>query len=550
MEISWRSAGFFWAGRDDSTMLAGMIYRFESFELDPARIELRAGGTVRPVEPQVFALLSFLVEHHERFVSKDEILEKVWDGRIVSDAAIASRIKSARKALGDDGKAQRFIRTLHGQGFRFVASVRIEREAAEVEAPPLIAATPSDSSPPANPAAAERSQPSIAILPFHLIGDAGGLSGVADAIPHDLIAELARLRWLFVTARGSSFRLRDPNPDVREAGRLLGVRYCLTGVVLAAARRLDITTELADTASGEVIWGDCVTGSSDDVHALRDELRAKLLAALEIHVPLHEAAHARLAVTENLDAWSAYHLGIQHVYRFNRKDNLVAADLFQRAVRLDPGFARAHAGLSFVHFQTAFLHQRDDIAAEIRLARDCAQRGLELDPLDPFVNFTMGRSFWLEGDLERGLTWLERATGLSPNYAQGIYARAWTESLSGRQLAAREHVDFAMRLSPLDPLYYGMLGTRAFSHMAAAEYGEAATWAERAARSPGAHVLIAMIAAAAQGLAGNASRAAGWTANVRERNPRITREDFFRAFPMQSRTMRGETEAALAALGF
>src|SRR5690606_31170569 len=158
------------------------------------------------------------------------------------------------------------------------------------------------------------------------------------------------------------------------------------------------------------------SGSIDDVHALRTELRSKLLTALEIRIPLHEAARARLAISENLDAWSAYHLGLQHVYRFNRKDNVAAARLFDGAVRLDPGFARAHAGQSFVHFQNAFLHQSDDIPSEIALARSCAERGLSLDPLDPFVNFTMGRSFWLEGELDRGLSWLERATSLSPHY--------------------------------------------------------------------------------------------------------------------------------------
>ena len=100
---------------------------------------------------------------------------------------------------------------------------------------------------------------------------------------------------------------------------------------------------------------------------------------------------------------------------------------------------------------------------EIALARRYAERGLELDPIDPFVNFTMGRSFWLEGDLDGSLAWLDRAMSISPNYAQGIYARAWTESLSGLGLEGREHVDLAMRLSPLDPLYYAMLGTRAFS---------------------------------------------------------------------------------------
>ncbi len=109
-----------------------------------------------------------------------------------------------------------------------------------------------------------------------------------------------------------------------------------------------------------------------------------------------------------------------------------------------------------------------------------ALRGLELDPIDPFVNFTMGRTFWLEGDLESSLAWLERATLINPNYAQGIYARAWTESLAGRGLDGRKNVDLAMRLSPLDPLYYAMLATRAFAHMVMGEDVAAAEWAERA----------------------------------------------------------------------
>jgi tetratricopeptide (TPR) repeat protein len=265
---------------------------------------------------------------------------------------------------------------------------------------------------------------------------------------------------------------------------------------------------------------------------------------------LHEAALARLAVTENLDAWSAYHLGLQHMYRFNRGDNAAASALFQQAVGRDPCFARAHAGLSFVHFQAAFMRHTNDLADEIGLAWRFAERGLELDEMDPFVNFTMGRTFWLVGDLEGALPWLERATSLSPNYAQGIYARAWTEALAAKPVEARGHVDLAMQLSPLDPLYYGMLGTRAFTHMMLGEDAQAAFWAERAARSPGAHVLIAMIASAAHALAGDEPAAAAWAANVRERNPALTRDDFFRSFPMKSAAVRSRVAEALARRGF
>jgi TolB-like protein len=514
-----------------------MLYRFESFELDTAKVELRESGEPRPVERQVFALLALLVENRERLVSRDEILEKVWDGRIVSESAVASRIKSARQALGDDGKSQRFIRTIHRRGFRFVASVKAERH---------VQAAVEPAAAPVEPAA----QPSIAVLPFHLIGDAGPWAPIADALPHELIAELSRLRWLFVTARGSSFRLRAADADLGEIGRLLGVRYCLSGTVEVANSRLAVTVELVDTRSGGVVWADHFAGAIDAVHVIRTEIRARILAALEIQIPLHEANLARLTVTENLDAWSAYHLGLQHMYRFNRKDNAAAAALFGHSVARDPGFARAHAGLSFVHFQTAFLRNTEDIAAEVALARRHAEHAVDLDPLDPFVNFAMGRTFWLQGDLDGSLGWLERSTAISPNYAQGIYARAWTETLAGRGLEGRSHVNLAMKLSPLDPLHYAMLGTRAFTHMTLGEDTEAALWAERAARSPGAHVLIAMIAAAAQAMAGDEARAASWAANVRARNAALTRADFFRSFPMKSESMKLRVSSALARLGF
>ena len=236
-----------------------------------------------------------------------------------------------------------------------------------------------------------------------------------------------------------------------DVGRLLGVRYCLSGTVELAGTRLIVTVELADTRDGGIVWADRFAAAIDDVHQMREEIRSRILTALEIRIPLHEAALARLTVTENLDAWSAYHLGLQHMYRFNRNDNAAAAALFQRAVALDPGFARAYAGLSFVHFQTAFMRYSDDLAGETALARRFAERGLELDPIDPFVNFTMGRSYWLEGDLDSSLGWLERATSISPNYAQGIYARAWTEALAGQGREGRTHVDLAMRAEPARP---------------------------------------------------------------------------------------------------
>lgn len=512
-----------------------MIYLFDEFALDRSRVELRRAGDLVPVEPQVYALILLLAENRERLVTRDEIIEKVWDGRIVSDSALDSRVKSARRALGDDGRTQRFIRTIHGQGFRFVAEVR-EASSEATSAESSLAETP----------ALEAAKPSIAVLPFRLLGDAGPYAAIADGLPDEMIAELSRLRWIFVIARGSSFRFRSEAPDPTEIGKLLGVRYCLSGTVEISGTTLVVTVQLSDTRDSRVVWADRFVSGIADVHETRSMILARVVAALELQIPLNEARAARMAAPENLDAWSAYHLGLQHMFRFNRTDNAEAGRLFERALGDDPQFARANAGLSFVHFQNAFLRYSADLDAEVRDARRFAERSIELDPFDPFANLTMGRSFWLEGQLDAGFAWVDRATSISPNYAQGIYARAWTHALSGRGPEGRRDADTAMSLSPLDPLYYAMAATRALSHVVSGEEAEAAAWAERAARSPGAHVLIAVIAIACHSLHGDHARAEAWAANVRSRSDAKVGEAFFRSFPFADAAVRERVSGALA----
>ena len=291
-----------------------MIYRFAEFELDSGKFELRRQGRVVAAEPQVLALLLLLAENAERMVSKDEIVEKVWNGRIVSDAAISSRIKSARAALGDDGTAQRLIRTVHGRGFRF--AVPVTPLAAPSSAAPVESA--------AAPAPTD-TRPSIAVLPFTLLGDAGAYAAVADALPHELIAALSRLRWLFVIARGSSFRFRGAEPDLASIGAALGARYCLSGLIEVAAGKIAVTVELADTATGGVVWGERHAEDLDGVHEIRARIVASIVAALDLRIPLAEAERARLVAPERLDAWAAYHLGLDRMLRFNRADNAAAA---------------------------------------------------------------------------------------------------------------------------------------------------------------------------------------------------------------------------------
>lgn len=517
-----------------------LTYIFGTFRLDTERYELSEDGRAVHVEPLVFDLIALFVANAGAVVDRDRMIEAVWGGRIVSEATLSTAVKSARRALGDSGEAQTFIETVRGRGFRFRAPVSV--------AAPAAAAAPEPAAPD-EPGHAQGA-PSIAVLPFARIGDAEPHPGIEEALPHEVILALARLRWLFVIARGSSFRFGGPAHDLPEIGRTLGARYAVLGTVEVFGRRITVGVELAETAGGAMIWGERYTGPIDDLPALRGAIVGGVCAALDVQIPLAEARRAEGKAVENLDAWQAFHLGLRQVHLYTQSGNAAAEALFRRAVALDAGFARAHAALSFVHFQNAFLHYRPDRDGEAASARACAERAIGLDPLDPFANFNMGRSHWLLQEIDAALPWLERATAISPSYAQGVYSRALMDTLSGRSAAGFGAAELAIGLSPLDPLLYAMRATKALARSVEGDDAEAARLAEAAARTPGAHVVIAMIAAATHTLAGDEAEARQWTETIRRTRPDANRAHFFECLPIRHAATRERVDAALARRGF
>jgi TolB-like protein len=522
-----------------------MIFSFDEFELDIGKSELRLEGRHLPVEPLVFALLSLLVENRDRLVSREEVIERIWDGRIVTDAAISTAIRGVRRVLGDDALRQVYLRTIRGRGLRFVAKVELQEPIAASVAPESVGTSSVE------PASGDaRGKPSVAVIPFRMFRNSDDLSAIADAIPAELISSLSRLRWLKVIARGSSFRFRDHDVSLAELRSALSVAYCLSGSIEVLGPDVTVSVELNDTRSGDVIWSERYPSRRADVHRIRPVIVKDVIAALELQIPVAEAALARAMISDHLDAWGAYHLGLQRMYRFSKEENEAATALFSRAVVLDPDFSRAHAGLSFTSFQTAFLKYSDNHAGAAQLARRHAERSLEIDPLDPMGNFAFGRALWLEGEPDSGLAWLHRATDLNPNFAQGFYATAWADIMANRAKAALENVDLAMLLSPIDPFLYAMLATRGFARLIEGNYHQGAEAAEQAARAPGAHYLIDAIAVAAHELNGDASKAKIWADVVRQRRPGMKAGDFFQAFPFKDPGTRELFHSALCKHGF
>ena len=373
-------------------------------------------------------------------------------------------------------------------------------------------------------------RPSLAVMPFHALPDRReGTGETADGLTHDIITRLAKLRNFFVIAEGSVFALGGRRLGPEEAGRRLNVDYVASGSVRRRSSRIGVSVELIDAAIGRILWTEDFDCKPDDVFSLMDDIGNRIVASIASEIEAVERNRAVLKPPDSLDAWQAYHRGLWHMYRFTDTENETARKFFEMAVQLDPTFARAHAGLSFTYWQSAFQNWGDRKQHATR-ALESAGRGLIVDEHDPAAHWAMGRALWLSGRHDQAISELRQTVDLSPNFALGHYTLAFVHSQSGDPLSAIEAADHSRLLSPFDPLLFGILGSRSMAHVRLQQFNEAATWSAKAAMQPNAHVLILAIAAFCHALAGQIEEARAYAAAIRKARPRFTVDDYLNAF--------------------
>jgi len=379
-------------------------------------------------------------------------------------------------------------------------------------------------------ASAATRRASIAVMPFvDRSSEADQRGGAADALAYDVITRLAKLRSMFVIAQGTTFALRDRAIGPEEAGRILNVDYVVSGSVRRNGRKLTVSADLIETRTARIVWAEVFDEKADDALDVLDEIGNRIVASIAHEIEMVERNRAVLKPPNSLDAWEAHHRGLWHMYRFNKSDNERARQFFAQAVELDPTFARAYAGLSFAHFQNAFLGWKKP-APEIDRAFEAAGKSLMVDDRDPAAHWAMGRAMWLRGGHDQAVTELERAVDLSPNYASAHYTLAFVHAQSGDPHAAISFSDHSRQLSPFDPLLFAMLGARAISLTRLGQYEEASEWAIKAAARPNAHQHIMAIAALTLGLAGRIKEANEYKTRIRQRVPDYAMTDFLAAF--------------------
>lgn len=377
-----------------------------------------------------------------------------------------------------------------------------------------------------------RRRVSIAIMPFvdNMSSGQPGQRRVADGLTEDIITRLAKLRVLFVIARGTVYALGERGIGAQEAGRILNVEYVASGSVRRQDGRISVVVEVAETQDARIVWTDELEGVADETFSMLDAIVDRIVTAIAKEIESAECNRAVLKPPNSLNAWEAYHRGLWHMYKFKGADNLHAEQLFRGSLQLDPTFARAYAGLSFTHFQNAFLDLTRDRERQIELALETASQSLGADDRDPSAHWAMGRALWLNGAANESFAELQRSIELSPNFALGHYTLGFVHCQAGDPRLAIEAADYSRQLSPFDPLQFAMLASRALAHVRLGELEEAAHWAVKATGRPNAHAHILAIAAQCLALTNRRDEARKFVTQIRERVPAYNVEVFLRAF--------------------
>jgi TolB-like protein/DNA-binding winged helix-turn-helix (wHTH) protein len=522
-------------------------YRVAQFEIDPTRHEVRRAGESVHIEPQVFDLIVHLMRNRDRIVSKDELIETIWNGRIISEAALSSRVNGARRVLGDNGNDQVFIRTLHKRGFRFVADVQEVTISPDQNVPLApVAVAPGNASAEILPSveldslndvvsesirAEAVTRSSIAVMPF------GNMSGDPEndyfsyGLTEDIIRLLARNRWLSVISRHSTMAFQDRQVDPREVGRLLEVKYLVFGSVRKIRDAVRITAELVRTVDGEQLWSETYDLQLESIFEIQEEMATQIAATIEPELSKVEQKLAARKAPNSLDAWDCYQRGLWNMWRFTTPGFDEAEAYFERAIAADPKFARGHGALSYVNVQRAFVDEAKDRPARLETALRQAHAAVALDDLDCFCQCVLGRALCLTHRNDEALAALDLSLELNPSFAQAYFAQGFNLLWYGRETEAEALIDRATTLSPRDSHLWTFHLVRSWTHFSLEEYEIAAEFARRATRQSNANYQAFASLAAPLGLLGEAAQAKEAAAGLLQSKPdystRTAREGLF-----------------------
>lgn len=402
-------------------------YAFDDFCLDSAARALSRSGTPVALTPRVFDTLLHLLERSGELVDKDELMQAVWPSRVVEENNLNQAISALRRALGEAHGEHRYILTVPGRGYRFVAQVRSMSSA--------------------DPALSMKPLRTLAVLPFRLLQperDEALQTGMADI----LITRLSGIGELVVRPLSSVCRFGGQQHDPLEVGRRLGVDAVLEGTIQRAAARVRVSMRLLNVAEGRQQWADIFDTQADDLFALQDAVAEKASVALALRLTYDQRIRLTRRYTDNSEAWRCYALARFFVEQRSPPALKRAVDCFRQALSLDPGYVLAHAELSDVYTIQGVMGARPPHEVG-PLAREAALRALAIDDRVPVAHYALGHALvqydrdWAGAELA-----YRRALELDPNCTNAHHRYAILLMTSGRPDEAFAQIRRARELDP------------------------------------------------------------------------------------------------------
>jgi len=411
--------------------------------MDLVTAELRRDANVIPLEPQVFDLIRYLAENAGRVVSRAEIIENVWGGRIVSDGSISTRINAARKALGDDGKSQRLIKTVQRRGFRFLPDTQVHEGDGADQNPSIHhhGETGGRLSLP--------ERPSIVILPFQNLSDDPNQGYLADGLRIDIQNALVKVSGVFLIAAGSANAVREHSPQ--DAARELGVRYTLEGSVRRAGENIRISTQLTDNQSGHILWSDQYDRTLVDTFQLLDEITAKILTAINVKLVAGEPARVWHKTLPDLKSLENFYRGINEFFKMSGEALGNARRHFEKVSEHHPELSLGPTWVALTHWYDFQRGWTDNPDEAMKLARLWAERAAEMEDADGQAHTVLSHVYLLDRRFDDALAAGRGAIANRPNctHANGFYANVL--HYCGEQKTAIHHIRLAIRYSPIHP---------------------------------------------------------------------------------------------------
>lgn len=413
-----------------------MLLRFDDFVINTARYELRRNGVPCRLEPRVFDLIAHFAQHPGRVFSREQLVESVWDGRVVSDATVSTCIKSARRALGDSGARQRYIQTVRGRGFRFDA--RVVRDAPTADRA-------------GSPAGAGRNDdPALLVLPFRPVSNRPETLQLAAGLTEGLPPILTRIPLLRLSASTRRYADVEVTPGLRQLHDELGVDFVLDSSVQWVENGHRINVGLSDASTGFRLWSEQVAVSGSVGTALREAVIA-ITARLEPQ--LYRAISRLVGSAEEdknaralfLEASALLALKGWHHDSFSR-----AAGILRRSWRSAPEFALAASYLSLVLGFGDRIGLMGDREKAKRESLEAAERSLELDSMDSTVLGYAGCALADIGQAGRALPILRNAIEINPANAQAWAALGSACILHHSIAEGIAHLRHGIEISPLD----------------------------------------------------------------------------------------------------